>query len=171
MHYVCDCDFVYVVAGDILMTIKIQTKEWECSNQCGSDCCSDIFLPMPPQYRKMFEEHRYWITDNNYTDWDWLSYHKSIVIEKLAKGHRKLYLTGDTAFEFIFNPFRGYDELYISEQCSKLLPNHKCKIFRARPVICRRGQCVVFSKNPELNHYAIKGKLRDVYETEESKQM
>jgi hypothetical protein len=158
--------------GDVSMTIKILTKEFVCNNQCKSDCCSEIFLPMPPQYKKMFIEHGYWIADQNYTDYDWLSYHKSIKIEKLEKGYRKLSFSGTTPFDFIFNPFRGYDELYIKDKCSKIMDNHKCKIFRGRPVICRRGQCVIFTKNSELNHYAINGTLSEVYnEISKSNQM
>jgi len=148
------------------MSLKIITKEFSCNNQCLSNCCSEIFLPMPPQFKKMFEEHGYWITDNNYCDWEYLSYHKAIVIEKLEKGHRKLSLTGETPFKFIFNPFRGYDELYIQDRCQMILPDHKCKIFRGRPRICRHAECVVFSPKKEIQHYAENGLLKDALKKE-----
>lgn len=148
------------------MAIKIIGKDWACNNDCGQSCCDEIFLPMPPQFKKMFEEHGYWITDNNYTDWEWLSYHKAIVIEKLEKGHRKLSLSGTTSFEFKFNPFRGYDELYIKDKCQMILTDHKCKIFRGRPQICRRAECIVFSPKKEIQYYAENGLLKPAFDKE-----
>jgi hypothetical protein len=43
-----------------------------------------------------------------------------------------------------------------------LLPNGKCKVYRARPEICKKADCPVFTKSKEIRWYAEHGKLKVV---------
>lgn len=142
------------------MTIKIKGIPWNCGNSCKANCCSEIFLPLPTAYRDMFEEHGYWIANSNYSDWRWMEFHKEVKTEKMDGGSRKIWID-HVNFDIIFNPFQGYDEIHIHSPCSMLLPDNKCKVFRSRPEICKRAECIFFSKKPELRFYAEYGMLRD----------
>ena len=142
------------------MSLKIEGKSWNCNNQCKSDCCSEIFLPITVDQRTSFEKTRSFEVDNNYADFTWLSYHKAYTIEKLDSGKRKLTLKEGLSWKIIFNPFRNCDEIYVGDKCSKLLPDGKCKIYRARPQICQKAQCPVFSTIAKIQFYGLNGKLK-----------
>lgn len=139
--------------------IKIQGTEWVCNNQCKKNCCSELFLPMPPAYKKMFVESGYWIANNNYTDYTWLAYHKAIITEKLPNGDRKIFLAKDVEYRIVFNPHKGYEEIYVQNKCSMLLDNNKCKVYRARPQICRKALCPVFDIRKSIQFYAENGNI------------
>jgi Fe-S-cluster containining protein len=146
------------------MSIKLEGKDWECMNQCKSNCCSEIFLPLSPAQKTSFEKEGFWIADNNFTDYDWLNYHKALVIEKKDKGFRKISLQKDVSFEFIYNPYTNFEEIHILDKCSKLLPDGRCKVYRARPVICKKSLCIVFDIRKAITHYGEKGLLKDKVE-------
>lgn len=147
-------------------------KEWNCNNKCKLSCCEEIFLPMPNQIKKLFNEHNFWVVNAGYCDWKWLKLHKAIKIEKLFGGHRKLSINEGFSFEFKFNSYRGYEELYIKNKCEMLLSDKKCQIFRNRPEICKIAECPVFSSKKEIQYYAINGTLKEVYdEIQKSNQM
>ena len=46
------------------------------------------------------------------------------------------------------------DMLYIDEKCGKLLPDGRCKVYRARPMICKTAECQIFTPNKIINWYA-----------------
>jgi hypothetical protein len=149
---------------EIQMSLKITGQSWNCQNACKFNCCSEIFLPMNQKQKDSFEQRRFFIVDNNYTNWVWISFHKSLLVEKLDKGFRKISFFDEQPFRIVFNPYRNCDELYIPDKCSKLMENGKCKIFRARPDICSKALCPVFDLRRSVQFYAEKGLLKDKLE-------
>jgi len=146
------------------MTIKITGKDWTCNNQCRGNCCSEIFLPLPPAYKTSFLEKGFYIANNNYSDYRWLEFHKVIIMEKMPSGDRKISLKEGTEYKIIFNPFKGYDELYVKDVCMMLRQDLKCKVFRARPDICKKSRCIVFDNSLEIQFYAENGLLKEKIE-------
>lgn len=144
------------------MSYKVMGKDWECKNQCESNCCSEIFLDLPPAYHQSFEKEGYFIVGNNYTEFDWLEFHEGLKIEKLPKGNRKISIKEGVKSEVIFNPFRGYNMLHVLTPCNKLEPDGRCKIYRARPKICATSLCPVFTDKPTIMWFAAAGLLKDV---------
>lgn len=73
-------------------------------------------------------------------------------------------------YEIIFNPFKNIDEIHILDKCKMLLPNNKCKIYRARPDICAKAECILFSKalNENLRFYAKNGLLKGIAERKDA---
>jgi Fe-S-cluster containining protein len=116
------------------------------------------------EQRKSFEEQGFWIANNNYTDYQWIQYHKSLKIEKMKGGTRKITFLKNVPLTIIFNTYKKTDEIYLLDKCTKLLPDNKCKIFRGRPQICRKARCIVFDKSPEIQFYAENGILKDKIE-------
>lgn len=91
-----------------------------------------------------------------------MEFHKLIGTEKMHNGNRKIFLKDSVDYKIIFNPFKGYDELYIQDKCMMLMQDNKCKVFRNRPEICKKASCPIFDKNPEIQFYAENGVLKDV---------
>jgi Fe-S-cluster containining protein len=147
------------------MTLKISGKDWTCNRQCKSDCCSEIYLPLNPEQKKSFEADGSWVVDNNYSDFGWMEYHKCLKIEKLKGGDRKItFLGGNVQHKIVFNPFKNTDEIYILDKCTKLLTDGRCKVYRARPEICKKALCPVFDIRASLQFYAQNGRLKEPYE-------
>jgi Fe-S-cluster containining protein len=144
------------------MTYKVLDKKFDCHRDCGFNCCSEIFLDLPPGYKKSFEENGYFIAGNNYSDYEWLGYHDDVVLEKLPKGNRKISIKPGIEFELIFNPFRGYEMLRMNSVCNKLESDGRCKIYRSRPEICKAALCTVFTDKPTIKWFAQNGVLRDI---------
>lgn len=139
------------------MALKIAGKSWSCNNDCGFNCCSDLFLPVSPEQRLSLEKVGHFIVDSNYADFKWLGYHKAIKIEKISQGWRKL--TPLKKYEFKLNQHLGKDMVFIEDKCKMLLQNNRCKIYRSRPQICRVADCPAFSKNQSIRWYGKQGVL------------
>jgi hypothetical protein len=144
--------------------MKLFGKVWQCNNTCGKDCCSELFLPMDKLSKASFDAHGSWIVSPNYADFEWLSYHKSLTIEKLPSGNRKITFSKNVPYKYVYNPYRKMDEIHIIDKCDKLLNDGKCKIFRARPQICKVADCPVFSNKAEIIHYGKNGLLKEQHE-------
>lgn len=141
------------------MGLKLKGKTWNCNNQCGADCCSDLFLYLSPSQRVELENERNYTVPSNYTDFKWLKLHKGVKIEKMLGGNRKI--TPLKKYKIIFHPHLGTDMLYMVDKCSKLLPNGRCKIYRSRPEACRNADCILFTKNKIIRWYGETGVLKD----------
>jgi len=145
------------------MVMRVQGKRWSCRNQCGSNCCSEIFLPVNKYHMKTIKEEGYFIVDNNYSDFIWVGYHPSLEIKKLDRTKRMInVLTKD--YEFKYHEIIGMHMLFINEPCKHLQKDGKCKIYRKAPEICRKAECPVFTDNPDIFWYAKNGKLKEARE-------
>lgn len=147
-----------------VMVLKIKGKEWKCNCQCQSNCCSEVFLPINQAQKKSIQEKGFWYVDHDYTDFRWLKLHKIFKVEKTSnKKERKITIL-KTKYEFKYNQFINQEMLYVQDKCSMLLPDNKCKIFRNRPDICKKAECIVFSIKKSIRWYGENGTLKDKVE-------
>ena len=148
--------------------LKTKAKNWNCNNICGVNCCSEIFLHLTPEQRVSFDTEGFFIAPSEYSDWRWVGFHKNVFLEKLKDGSRKVSLSPDVEYEIIFNDTISMDVIKVKDKCSKLMSNGKCKVYRARPDICSRAECPVFSTNPRAIWYAKHSILKEAREKVES---
>lgn len=145
------------------MALKVQGKSWECNNQCKSNCCSELFLPLDSEQHTSVLMNGHFIAHPNYTDWEWLGYHDSVKIEKTrVHGRRKILVL--RPFVVKYNNTINKYMLYIEDKCVKLMPDGRCRIYKKRPEICKKGECVVFSIKKKIQWYAENGLLKDKLE-------
>ena len=134
-------------------------KDWKCNNKCGSNCCSEIFLPLSKDQKELLELNGEYIVDNKYADFRWLGFYKGIEVKKLKNGWRLIKVV--SPYEIKYHKFLLKHMLYIEGKCDKLLKNDKCKIFRNRPQTCKVSLCAVFEKDNKINWYADNGLLKE----------
>jgi len=128
-----------------------------------SNCCSEVFLPLNKAQQKSIEEERSWTVDANFTDFKWLKYHKAFnVINTGNRGERLIQIKEGYDYEFKKHPFLpAHTFLYVQDKCSMLLSDGRCKVFRNRPEICKKAECIVFNERPVINWYGKNGLLAD----------
>lgn len=143
--------------------LKIRGKVFSCKNNCGSNCCSSVWLKLSPDQRVSLTNKGFFVVKHDYTSWRWLKFHKKFKIDKLDKGDRKItVLTKD--YKIKWNPFENSDFIYVEDKCIQLKPDNKCKVYRNRPKICGVGECIVFSKRKSLQWMAENGHLKEAIE-------
>ena len=121
--------------------------EWNCNNKCKNNCCSEIFLPLTPSQKITFDLNKWWTVRPDQYDLKWLKFHdKGIFIDKLDDGRRKITLLTDD-YKMLLHPMTGIQYLWIKTRCKMLLQNNKCKVYRNRPITCRRADCMLYSPN------------------------
>lgn len=147
------------------MVIKIQGKDYSCKQECKSNCCSEIFLPLSFYQKRTFEEQGFFQANNNYMDYEWLGYHKGVIIEKLDKGNRNISVCKNVIYTMLFNAFSNNYQLHILDKCSKLQPDNKCKVYRSRPEICRKALCPLKDDREVTKFFAEHGLLKEAIQS------
>ena len=143
------------------MVLKIRGKDWSCKNQCMSNCCSEIFFPLNPEQRVCYDQNGYWIAPHDYTDWDWVKMHNAVQVTKLTDGQRRISVSDDVDKKIIYNSLLSMDMLRVEDKCRNLLKDGRCKVYRARPQICKKADCPVFTVDPKVIWYAKIGFLKE----------
>ena len=145
------------------MTLKVKGKVFSCKLQCGSNCCSSVWLMLSPDQRVSLTNKGFFVAKHDFTDYTWLKYHKQFKVDKLDKGERKITLkTKD--YKIKWNPFVNSDFVYVEDKCIQLMENNKCKVYRNRPMMCSKGECIVFSPKKGLQWLAENGDLKEAIE-------
>lgn len=137
------------------MKFKAKGDVWTCNNQCGSNCCGYIYLVLDGTKEEEFKQKREFLAEPGYTDWRWLGMRSAFTIIKLDddKRNRVIKLNEGVDFEIKFNPFIKKNLLYVKNKCENLLEDNKCKIYRNRPDVCKKGPCYIFDRNPSIRFY------------------
>lgn len=145
------------------MAIKVTGKIWQCNNQCNSNCCSEVWLKINPEQRYSLEKQGYFIAEPDLSEWRWVEFHKKLNIEKLAKGKRKISVRNDD-YKIRWNEYLNTDMVYVKDKCIQLLPDNRCRVYRNRPMVCKIGECAVFSIKKKIQWYGENGLLKDKIE-------
>lgn len=136
-------------------------KTFSCNSTCGSDCCSEIFLLVNEKQKESFERKKAMFIINNKNMLQYLKLHKSIELNRVNKMLWLLTIKRGIKTKFIHNPHNDKWYLRIDDPCTKLLPDKKCKIYRARPVYCRIAKCPVFENDKSIKWFGHNGKLKE----------
>lgn len=133
-------------------------RSWQCNNQCGSDCCSEIFLPLSDMQKETLARGHYF-AGPNYTDWKWLGYHPGVKVQKIGIKRKIIPLK---EYTIKYNEALGKHMLHMETRCGKLMPDRRCKVYRSRPEVCKKAECIVYSDRPWIRWYGKNGLLKDV---------
>lgn len=132
---------------------QFKDKEWMCNNNCKKDCCSDLFIVLTDALKDAYEKSGCLILNSKYLDFRWVALHKGITVQKPDAKTRKIIISDDINKKIVFNPHNNRHYLYIETSCSKIDKDGKCKIYRARPNICRFAKCTFSSVVPETHWF------------------
>lgn len=105
-----------------------------------------MWLQISTKQKETYLKQGFFYAKRDWTDWRWLSYHKSITVV-LEGNLRKVIIDMSYQPKLIYHPVLKKDMIYIEDKCIKLLSNNKCAIYRIRPKACKIGECPVFTTN------------------------
>ncbi len=136
-------------------------KKWSCNNQCKTNCCQELFLILDEKQKQSYHKTKSYFVDKSYCEWRWLSFRNAVKYKKIGKKY-KLHILKQFKQKVLFNPLINKWILHIEDDCNKLMPDNRCKVYRNRPVTCQIGDCPVFSNEPKIAWLGENGMLKDV---------
>ena len=137
-----------------------KAKEWKCNNQCGSNCCSEVFLKLDFKQQMSLFSNFSFITNGCGIDFIWLSYHTGIKIIILKTGEKLIEVDKEIPMRIIWNKYENSHFVRLETPCEKLLQDNKCSVYEQRPKACKISECPVFTIKPKIKWYADNSHLK-----------
>ena len=133
---------------------KSKKKVWTCNNQCLSNCCSYIYIQIDYADIEKLEKERF-MPIYHYIDKKWLFLREGLDFS----GKDWFKIPENIEFKLYYHLLMRAVFVYMEIPCSKLLENHRCKIYRTRPNFCKTGPCLMNVKDQSM--FSFSKKMRD----------